>query len=700
MRFRGTTIPAVTRAEALPKRERLTAEVRELRAQLERAHRRLAEAESLARVGSWEWDIVADVVTWSDELYRIYGLEPQSLVPTYERFLERVHPDDRDSVDERNRTAFTDHQPFEDVKRVVRPDGSEFLMRTQGEVICDEHGALVRMLGVCEDVTAEVQAREARELLASIVRSSADAIYTVAANGLITTWNPGAERLFGYTEHEAVGEPATILVPDSESEDDRRLMEAALAAEAVAPLETTRRRRDGGLVDVSVAMSPVMASGDRAAGFSVIARDITERRRFELQLRHMADHDSLSGLFNRRRFDEELERAVAHAARYRQPGALLMLDIDGFKYVNDSFGHGAGDEVIRAICGTLAERVRETDVIARLGGDEVAVLLPYARAEEVQSVAADLLRAVRELPIALSGRGIRVTASIGAVTFDAEARDAATLLAAADRAMYAAKDAGRDRVVIQAFDAASMADAAPAWEHRIRDALENDRFVLHCQPILDLARDEVSRYEVLLRMRDDDERLIPPVAFLGVAERLGLIHDIDRWVTRRAAELAAAHPEVCFEVNISGRSMDDPDLVTTIRRELDRTGAHPHQLVFEITETATIANIADARRFAEALTSMGCRFAIDDFGAGFGAFFYLKHLPVAYLKIDGDFVRSPRTRTDELVIDAIVGMSKGLGKKTIAEWVGDEETLMSLAAAGVDFAQGYHVGRPFPASDL
>jgi PAS domain S-box-containing protein len=269
----------VARMDALGQHDVLEREVADLREQLAHARRRLQEAEALARIGSWEWDIPTNTVTWSDELYRIYGLEPQAFVPTYEHFLGRVHPDDRDSVDERNRKAFADHEPFEDVKRIIRPDGSEFLMRTQGEVICDDDGAPIRMLGVCEDVTAEVRAREARELLASVVHSSTDAIFTVGTDGRIITWNPGAQRLFGYAEAEAIGQSASILVPAQEAQDERRLMEAALAAETVDPLETIRRRRDGGTVDVSLAMSPISAADGKVTGVSVIARDITERRR-------------------------------------------------------------------------------------------------------------------------------------------------------------------------------------------------------------------------------------------------------------------------------------------------------------------------------------------------------------------------------------------------------------------------------------
>jgi EAL domain-containing protein (putative c-di-GMP-specific phosphodiesterase class I) len=236
---------------------------------------------------------------------------------------------------------------------------------------------------------------------------------------------------------------------------------------------------------------------------------------------------------------------------------------------------------------------------------------------------------------------------------------------------------------------------AGAWEQRIRHALDNDGFELHCQPIQTLAGGGVAHYELLLRLREHDGSLTYPGSFLGVAERLGLIHAIDRWVVTQAITLVAAHPGVTFAVNVSAASMDDPDLLALVRRELGRSAADPSRLVFEITETATIARMDDARRFAEAVTALGCKLAIDDFGTGFGSFYYLKHLPVSYLKIDGDFVANPRGRADELVIEAIVGMARGLGKRTIAEFVGDDDTLRMLSSLGVDFAQGYHVGRPF-----
>ncbi|MCW2958530.1 MAG: hypothetical protein JWP18_1333, partial [Solirubrobacterales bacterium] len=660
---------------------------------------RLAEAQELARLGSWEWDVASNVVSWSDELFRIYGVKPQTFVPSYEEFIGRVHPDDRASVDARNHKAFADHEPFEDVKRVVRPDGSVFLMRTQGEVVCDDDDNPLRLLGVCEDVTAEVRAREAEVMLAAIVSSSNDAIYTVDAHGTIASWNRAAVRLFGYDELEAMGMPIARLLPPDAVELYAHMVRRAMAGEVVTPWQATLLRSDGELVEASLSMSPMGPVSGADLGVSVIARDTTERRRFEATLRRLSDHDSLTGLYNRRRFDEELARAVASAPRYAETSALLLVNIDDFKFVNDTLGHAAGDALLRSVAGVIRGRVRETDVLARIGGDEFAILLPRANAGEAQRVAVDLVQAVRDHETELGGNPVRSTVSVGAIAFDASYDTAEDVLRAVDRAVHDAKHRGRDRCVLGSRIGGAALPSV-SWDARIRDALVNDRFVLHCQPIRAIGVESVDRYELLLRLQDPDGTLVAPGEFLGVAERLGLIHAIDRWVAAQAIALLVEHPQLTFEVNVSGASMDDEALLELVCGELRRTGVDPARLTFEITETATVAHVEGVRHFAESLAALGCRFAIDDFGTGFGSFFYLKHLPVAYLKIDGEFVRTPRSRADELVIEAIVGMARGLGKQTIAEFVGDDETLQMLARVGVDFAQGYHVGRPFSVDEL
>jgi EAL domain-containing protein (putative c-di-GMP-specific phosphodiesterase class I) len=273
--------------------------------------------------------------------------------------------------------------------------------------------------------------------------------------------------------------------------------------------------------------------------------------------------------------------------------------------------------------------------------------------------------------------------------------------------MYEAKEAGRDRLAVNAASTGTgnSIEHRFAWAERIRGALEHDRFTLHHQPILDLRSGLVTRHEVLLRMVDDQGAIIPPGAFLGTAERFGLINSIDKWVVRQAIALIAEHQQaghaLSLEVNLSGRSIDDPALPELIETELANRSVDPASLTFEITETAAITNMELARSLAQRLTSLGCRFALDDFGAGFASFYYLKHLPLHYVKIDGGFIRElPRSAPDRLVVKAMVEIADAMGLETIAEFVEDAETLELLRELGVDYAQGYHVARPRPAAEM
>jgi diguanylate cyclase (GGDEF)-like protein len=453
---------------------------------------------------------------------------------------------------------------------------------------------------------------------------------------------------------------------------------------------------------VSLTVSPVTDVNGRIVSAAIIARDMTERVRYEERLRHMADHDQLTGLFNRRRFDEELKRELARAGRYAEHSAVLSIDIDNFKGINDSAGHAAGDAVLDHVARVLDEHSRATDVVARLGGDEFAVLLSAVGAPEARTAAEHLLTEIRSAPAAYGGRPFRITASIGVATFESDDATAGEVLVNADLAMYAAKTSGRDRVVVYTPTEARRARAMAklTWSQRIQDALEHDRFVLHLQPILELATGQIKHGELLLRMQGDSGKLIAPGAFLPAAERFGLIHAIDHWVVRNAIQLVeetmGSVPRV--GINLSGESIvGDPHLLRMIERELIRSSIDPSKLIFEVTETAAIANMPEATEFAQGLTRLGCSLALDDFGTGFGSFYYLKHLPVSYVKLDGEFIQNlPRSEVDEHMVKAIVGVSQALGIKTVAESVADEETIGLLHKHQVDYAQGYYVGKPGP----
>jgi diguanylate cyclase (GGDEF)-like protein len=416
-------------------------------------------------------------------------------------------------------------------------------------------------------------------------------------------------------------------------------------------------------------------------------RDEVIARQSEMQsrLRFQADHDPLTGLFNRRRFVERVDEQLRYAHRYGRGGAMLFLDLDSFKFVNDSFGHPTGDRVIRRVAAAIEDSLRATDTAARLGGDEFAVLLPEVDEEGALQVAETVLSAIK------AGHEPTVAASAGIVLFGADREhSAADLLVATDIALYEAKRAGNGGVSVFRGQKGHRL----AWVDRIRDALREDRLVLHAQPIVDLRSGAVAREELLVRMVDRHGGEIPPASFLPTAERFGLIAEIDRLAVAKAIELARSGRAVA--VNISGPSLTDRELVDEVASAI-RAGLDPHLLSFELTETTGVANIEAARRFAGYLENLGCELALDDFGTGLSSLGYLKSIPIQVIKIDTEFVREMSRNTfDRYLVQTIVGLAHRLGQKTVAEGVEDQATLTLVRELGVDFAQGYLLGAPAP----
>jgi diguanylate cyclase (GGDEF)-like protein/PAS domain S-box-containing protein len=457
-----------------------------------------------------------------------------------------------------------------------------------------------------------------------------------------------------------------------------------------------------------VLLTVSLVRDDRGRPLYIVAQvqDISERKELAARLEYLLDHDFLTGLFNRRRFQQELDHEAERVARFGANAAVLMIDLDNFKDVNDAFGHKAGDDLLKGVAGALRHRMRQTDVVARVGGDEFAMLLPEADVDQAQIVANGIVKTLSRQVAVLGEQSIHITASVGVALFDG--LTAAQVLEFADLAMYEAKQAGRNGVAVYrpGEHRREQVSARLVEAEMIRNAVAEDRLVLYCQPILDLRRNEVNQYELLLRLRTGrgDEPLSPR-SFLYVAERFGLIQQFDGWVARRAIALIAEHARagrrLVLHVNLSGKSIGDPRVAALIEEAIEGAAIDPACLVFELTETAAISNIEEAKAFAHRLRARGCRLALDDFGAGFGSFYYLKALPFDYFKIDGDFIRDlVGSAMDQLVVGAIVGIAKGMGKKTIAEFVADDDTARLLEKSGVDFAQGYHIGRPRPVSDV
>lgn len=440
---------------------------------------------------------------------------------------------------------------------------------------------------------------------------------------------------------------------------------------------------------------------------AIVRGALEQAERTEAELRHLADHDSLTGLLNRRRFRAELDQYVSFAARYGGRGAVMVIDIDGLKEVNDRLGHQAGDTLIRRVAEILRERVRATDIVARLSGDEFAVLMPQSDTAGALQLGEDLRAQVAE-GMPLNSEIDAASISVGITMFGGQGSAAAeAVLVAADQAMYQAKAEGRNRIALfqEPGESGHVAQRAQTTSARIRDALTQNRLRLATQPIRSLASGGIERYELLLRMTGESGELLPAASFIEVAERSGMVQELDRWVVSRALELIGererAGSPVSLHVNISGASITDLSVLEFIERRLDEGEADPARCTFEITQTARVEDYDTAAGFADRLTEFGCEVAIDDYGAGFGPFAYLQKVPFDVIKIDGAFIRDlPRNDADQLTVKAIVQIARGLGKRTIAEFVEDEDTRTLLQEYGVDMAQGYHLGRPVDSAEL
>jgi diguanylate cyclase (GGDEF)-like protein/PAS domain S-box-containing protein len=597
----------------------------------------------------------------------------------------------------------------------VAKDGSTPEVIVQISPIRDAQRAIVGASTIEQAVETNRHAEHSTAAAESSMRGAFDhaplgiALVSIdpASSGSIARVNEAFERLTGYSaERLEATRIAELLHPEDVATDLAAM--ARLGAGELDGFQLEQRIVHAERHAVWVALSASLVRGADGTPLYCIRQlqDIEERKRYESELGYLVEHDPLSGLLNRRGFMRELTHEMAYSRRYGGVGAVLFLDLDDFKWINDKLGHGIGDEVLSEVARVLNERLRETDALARLGGDEFAVLLPHTSPSEARELANTLIVAVRdECAIALPG-GRRVTLSVGVNRFGVtgEKASADEVLVGADGAMYAAKDAGKDRVALASIATHQRTHSRVTWAERVRQAVQESLFVLHCQPIVELASGEVAQWELLLRLPGATGELILPAQFLYTAERSGLILEIDRWVLRRAIELISERREsgeqVRLAVNVSGRSVGDPQLLALIEEELQRTAIDPASLTLEVTETAAIANMDRARGFATKLRSLGCQFALDDFGAGFGSFYYLKHIPFDYVKIDGEFIRNlPTHTTDQLILDSIVQMSKGLGKHTIAEYVGNPETVEMLKQHGVDYGQGFHLGKPVPLSE-
>ncbi len=603
---------------------------------------------------------------------------------------------------------------FESVHRLRHRDGVWLWVESRAKARVDEHGRARRIVGVDLDVTERKLYEEAlfkeKESAQITLQSIGDGVITTDSKCRIEYLNPVAEQLTGWRLEHAQGRVIDEIFRSFHEETCEPLENPlAVAIRRTRAIKSVRPtlliRRDGNELYIESCASPIRDGAGNVSGGVLVFHDVSESRELNRKLSYHASHDILTGLVNRREFEQRLERALKSAKAREASYALCHIDLDQFKIINDNCGHSAGDALLGQVGALLKSKIRWRDTVSRLGGDEFGVLLESCSLEEAVRNAEMLREAIRNYKFVWEERTFRLGASIGVVPLSPENEDVASLISAADSACAAAKESGRNRIYsFQENDIDLMRRRREMqWAARINNALEDNRFEIFRQVIQPLQPANANaglHYELLLRMRDEAGKIVAPDQFIVAAERYGITPNIDRWMIEHALRWLVSEAdereklELC-SINLSGQSLGDDKFLPFVIDHFHRSGIDASKICFEITETAAIASFSQANRFIHALKDLGCRFALDDFGTGLSSFGYLKHFPVDFLKIDGSFVKEIlHDPIDREMVRSINEIGHLTGKQTIAEFAENVEIIEMLRNIGVDYAQGYGIATP------
>ena len=600
--------------------------------------------------------------------------------------------------------------------RLRRKDGTEIVVLENARTLLDDSGNLVGHEGTLSDITerklAEMEVHKQRERAQVTLNSIADGVITTDNESRVDYLNPVAETLTGWSLKAARGRPVReviMLRHETRGHTLENPAEVCLRDGKVTEVgqHSVLVSREGREIPIQDSAAPIRDTTGQLAGAVLVVHDVSKERQLRRQLAHHAAHDSLTGLINRREFEVRLETALK-SARAGQSHVLLYLDLDQFKVVNDTCGHNAGDQLLKQVTTLIRSFVRSADTVSRLGGDEFGVLLENCTLDRAIEIADEMRTAIGDYRFVAKEAAFDIGVSIGMVAIREDSESIESLLSAADVACYSAKDLGRNRVHVYQHGAAPERHAEMQWVSRITRAIDEDRLELYFQPIVPVAGNPDKRgyYELLVRMRDENGRMVPPNAFIPAAERYNIMPMVDRWVITHALNHLAFKPQegqeeegYALAINLSGTSLNDDKFVEFVIAAIDEHKPGDRTICFEITETAAISNLGRAVHFMNELRARGCEFSLDDFGNGLSSFSYLQNLPVDYIKIDGNFVRNITTNyVHQCMVDAIHRVGKAMGIRMIAEHVESRETLELLEEIGVEYVQGFHLGAPAPVS--
>ena len=575
----------------------------------------------------------------------------------------------------------------------------------------DELGVLVDSFNsLIETVETQSQALiQAKNRYLTLYDDNPTMVFNISRDGVIFSVNLTGAKQMGLTVEELQNCSIFDFIHSDDSTLMQDLIERCYANPLLVHNQEMRNVCHNGRIIWVRATARLVENENNQNSLLIVYEDITETRFLNEQIAYQADHDALTGLANRNKFDRYLKRAIVLAHHENAEHALCYLDLDQFKIINDTCGHLAGDELLRQLGELLRKHIRQYDFVARLGGDEFGVLMYNCSAPQAFQACEKLRDLIKDFNFAWEDRSFTIGVSIGVSSINIVSGNAVDLLKEADAACYAAKEKGRNRVHVFSPDdeALAMRRGEMQWVEKIRQGLEQNRFVLYGQPIVPMKdTDEGLHFEVLLRYRDDRDNIIPPGAFLPAAERYNLASELDRWIIATLLEWLAGHPEflktlTLCSINLSGLSLSDETMLKFISEQLQKWDVPSNKLCFEITETAAISNLSYATNFIHQLKEQGCLFSLDDFGSGLSSFAYLKNLPVDYLKIDGLFVKDILDdQVDLAMVKSINEVGHVMNKKTIAEFVENEAIFNLLKSLGIDYAQGYGIGKPVPLDEL
>jgi len=597
--------------------------------------------------------------------------------------------------------------------RLRRKDGSEIVVLENSRAVRDEDGHIIGHEGTITDITdrkrAETRIFEEKERAQVTLQSIGDGVITTDAHGVVDYINPVAQDLTGWDMRSArnvvVTDMMTIVNEHTRATVENPVLRCLREGRVITLAENSALiTRNGDEVPIQDSVAPIRDRIGNIIGSVMVFHDVSKESRLFRQLSYQAAHDTLTGLINRREFENYLTAALERASNNNEEThALLYVDLDQFKVVNDTFGHTAGDALLRQLTELVQANIRSGDVLARLGGDEFGILLERCSDERAIEVAEDIRGSIERYRFEWKGSFTTMRCSIGVVMINSENADVASVMSSADVACYSAKDKGRNQIHLYRDSDASLRHEEMKWVSRITKAVEEDRFELFFQPIIGIGEqhgDRRGHYELLLRMRDEAGEIVGPDQFIPAAERYNLMSTLDRWVIHEALTVLAdrnddGEARYTLAINLSGTSLSEDRFLDFVIAELKKQNLPHGAICFEITETAAISNLARVVHFMKTLKKLGCKFSLDDFGSGLSSFTYLKNLPVDYLKIDGQFIQNVAEDTvDESMVTAISSVGHAMGIETIAERVETKQVLDKLAALGIEFAQGYYIAKP------